>query len=92
MTKQYFKPLELGYSTKECIVQRIIKNEGLTVTDISSFDGLRDMQLEDIDIDYVKCFISDNLELVVEFNDESFLINLSSISDILETYEYDLEV
>jgi|TARA_S200002703_G_scaffold160038_1_gene176241 hypothetical protein len=92
MTKQYFKHLDLEYSTKVGIVERIINNEGLTVTDVSSCDGLRDLTIEDIDIDYVKCFISKNLELVVEFNDESFLINLLSISDILDTYEYDFKI
>lgn len=88
----YFKPIELEYTTKECIISRILTNEGLTVADFSSCDGLRDMTLNDVDIDSAWFYISDNFELVVEFNDESFLIDLSSINDILRTYEYDLDI
>jgi len=88
----YFQPLDLDYTTKECIISRILTNEGLTVADFSSCDGLRDMTINDIDIYSAWFFISENLELVVEFNDESFLIDLASINDILRTYEYDLDI
>lgn len=88
----YFKPIDLEYTTKEGIISRILTNEGLSVANFSSCDGLREMTINDVDIDSAWFYISNNLELVVEFNDESFLIDLSSINDILRTYEYDLDI